>query len=530
MSRLIIVSSILICGLAACKSKELKKDSTASTGKPSFPNSEMAKIDASLDARSSLQLVGLSTVKIMPLGDSITYGMESVGATVNHGGYRAPLFQSLNNIYPAAIDFVGSARNTDFPNDPDGVDQDQEGHSGYTTESIAASITTWINAANPNIVLLMLGSNDVYNCFPWSKSEGYLNQILNASLANSSVRKVLVANVTPLIPDQSGCRTNATIEAYNANLKVWVMAKLKEAKPLQFVDMHDQAGLTRDDMSDTLHPNATGYVKIAKVWLNALSSVLSPRGDASADGRADIYWHNQTTNQNLIWILSNNRYSGTLALPSTEAGWEIATTADYNFDGVSDILLRNYTTGRNEIWFMSRDSQIKSKIEITPITDPSWRIVGSADMNGDGFPDIQWNHLGTNEVLTWAIGPGGVTLRSLPMPKLGAGWRVAGVADFNRDGYPDELLRSSNGENIIWFMGENGAVKLGEQAITNAGTEWTLGGVGDFNGDGWADIAWHNKNDLTNRLWLMKFANGAISFDNVEFDRSHTGWDIQGPK
>src|SRR5262245_26569406 len=64
-------------------------------------------------------LVGAKSVKIkvMPLGDSITYGSGSS----NKGGYRFPLWNDLR-VYGSPVDFVGSQQSG-----PAGFDRDHEG-------------------------------------------------------------------------------------------------------------------------------------------------------------------------------------------------------------------------------------------------------------------------------------------------------------------------------------------------------------------------------------------------------------------
>ena len=68
-------------------------------------------------------------IRIMPLGDSITWGTGSSDQT----GYRRSLFLSLTGAgYP--VDFVGS-RSNGIPND---FDKFHEGHGGFRDDQVAA--------------------------------------------------------------------------------------------------------------------------------------------------------------------------------------------------------------------------------------------------------------------------------------------------------------------------------------------------------------------------------------------------------
>ena len=89
-------------------------------------------------------------IKIMPLGDSITYGWGSASG----GGYRLPLWNELR-VHGAAIDFVGSQQNG-----PASFDRDHEGHPGWTINQIAEKVVNWLLTYQPQIVLLHIGTND----------------------------------------------------------------------------------------------------------------------------------------------------------------------------------------------------------------------------------------------------------------------------------------------------------------------------------------------------------------------------------
>ncbi|HEV8246101.1 MAG TPA: SGNH/GDSL hydrolase family protein, partial [Polyangiaceae bacterium] len=92
---------------------------------------------------------------VMPLGDSITDGVGSSG-----GGYRPELFHlALSD--STTITFEGSGSNG--PDFVDGVafPKHHEGHSGFTIQQIRDSIVTWVQTANPQIVTLMIGTNDM---------------------------------------------------------------------------------------------------------------------------------------------------------------------------------------------------------------------------------------------------------------------------------------------------------------------------------------------------------------------------------
>jgi lysophospholipase L1-like esterase len=94
----------------------------------------------------------------MPFGDSITQGYNVAG------GYRAPLFH-LALAANREITFVGSANDYSVPTvDTVMFPKNHEGHGGYTIEGnngIAQFVGTSIPNFKPNIVTLMIGTNDL---------------------------------------------------------------------------------------------------------------------------------------------------------------------------------------------------------------------------------------------------------------------------------------------------------------------------------------------------------------------------------
>ena len=92
--------------------------------------------------------------RILPVGDSITYGFvntEFADLPQNNdtGGYRNFLDQFLiADGLGEAVDFVGSQKTGSFE------DNEHEGYGGKTINFISNNITGWLNAQQPNMLLL----------------------------------------------------------------------------------------------------------------------------------------------------------------------------------------------------------------------------------------------------------------------------------------------------------------------------------------------------------------------------------------
>jgi lysophospholipase L1-like esterase len=209
--------------------------------------------------------------KIMPFGDSITQGYN-----VN-GGYRAPLFH-LALAAGREITFVGSANDYSVPT-VDGVTfpRNHEGHGGYTIEGnngIAQFVNTSIPNYQPHIITLMIGTNDINGNVDVPNAPNRLGQLLDSIFARSANILVVLAQIVPSRTDG----TNNNIRTYNAAMPNLVQMRVGQGHHVVLVDMY--GAFTADSnyknslLGDNLHPNQTGYNKMADVWFAALNPYL----------------------------------------------------------------------------------------------------------------------------------------------------------------------------------------------------------------------------------------------------------------
>ncbi|MCO5995560.1 cellulose binding domain-containing protein [Actinoallomurus rhizosphaericola] len=202
-------------------------------------------------------------VRVMPLGDSITDGVTLPGA------YRTGLWQRFTG-GGYRVDFVGS-----LSNGPASLgDHDHEGHSGWRIDQIDANIVNWLHAYSPHTVLLHIGTNDVLQNYNLSGAPARLSALIDHITATVPTAEVFVATIIPLA--NSGQEANA--RAYNSAIPGIVQSKVNAGEHVHLVDMH-AALTTADLLSDGIHPNATGFDKMAAAWFSALRSVPGSIGD-----------------------------------------------------------------------------------------------------------------------------------------------------------------------------------------------------------------------------------------------------------
>lgn len=197
-------------------------------------------------------------LKIMPLGDSITYGLGSQ----TRSSYRIDLQKRLARA-GLAVDFVGSRSSGS------GADPDNEGHGGRTIRQIAAQATDWLGTHQPDAVLLHLGTNDMAFGDDVSRAPARLSALIDQIHAARPSAQVFVQKIV-------GSRKpwlQRRINAYNAALPAVVAAKDSR------VHLVDQSNIREVDLYDMVHPNEFGYAKMSFNLYNALDRVY---GAASA--------------------------------------------------------------------------------------------------------------------------------------------------------------------------------------------------------------------------------------------------------
>jgi hypothetical protein len=201
-------------------------------------------------------------LRIMPLGDSITQ------ADSEHDSYRRPLFKTLE-LEGRSVDFVGSLSSNyrGGPPRPD-FDLDHEGHWGWRVDEILEEIGGWVEQEEPDVLLVHLGSNDVFQDQSVSSTLDELARLIDVVREARPDADFLVARI---IPTANSSR-NRTIRELNASISS-LESKSTERSAVTIVDHF--TGFDPGRMTyDGVHPNAEGEIHIAGRWLAALERHL----------------------------------------------------------------------------------------------------------------------------------------------------------------------------------------------------------------------------------------------------------------
>ncbi|MER6014729.1 ricin-type beta-trefoil lectin domain protein [Streptomyces bluensis] len=187
-------------------------------------------------------------LRVMPLGDSITWG---VGSSTGNG-YRGPLWDKLAaDGHP--LDFVGTLRGGSMS------DPDNEGHSGYLIHQISALADASLTRYRPNVVTLHIGTNDLDRSYQVPTATARLKSLVGQITAAAPDATVLLASLV--------VSTSGSEEQYRASYNQAIPQIVSEAqaagKRVAYVDM---SSLTTADLADALHPNDSGYQKMADAF------------------------------------------------------------------------------------------------------------------------------------------------------------------------------------------------------------------------------------------------------------------------
>ncbi len=209
-------------------------------------------------------------IRIMPLGDSITYDYAHAYYDKNgknlvpagkRTGYRVFLARRLDEA-GVKYDFVGSRR-AGYSIEPP-FDPDNEGHPGWTSYQIADHVKEFLEKNPADIILLHIGTNDHS-----SKIDGTKRAIANIE-EFAKAHKMKIRIFVALIINRE--YVDYTIKAYNKNLEKY-LDSLNDPYVIK-VDMRGLLSMKSGDYIENTHPNKQGYEKMADKWFSAIIDYL----------------------------------------------------------------------------------------------------------------------------------------------------------------------------------------------------------------------------------------------------------------
>ncbi len=231
-------------------------------------------------------------IKIMPLGNSITYGNNVGDLTTprplsDRITYREDLYNHLSGA-GYSFDFVGS----ETSGAPTVADGDNAGFPGITADQLKSLLSTgilnqtpampsglaghnngdiitagfYLDAFIPDAILLHIGTNDVASTTP-ADIAGILDEVDAYEGRVGKTVPVFLAMIIKNNPNDPATQTLNTAVQTMAN------ARITGGDDIIIVDLENGAGINYvTDMIDLYHPNPAGYSKMADLWFTEFSS------------------------------------------------------------------------------------------------------------------------------------------------------------------------------------------------------------------------------------------------------------------
>ncbi|KAL8969486.1 MAG: hypothetical protein Q9183_001972 [Haloplaca sp. 2 TL-2023] len=197
-------------------------------------------------------------LRILPLGDSITFGMGSSDGN----GYRL-ILSNLISKDGNSLHYIGSVKSGSMPNN------NHEGWSGFQIKSIGDKGRRTY-PQRPNVVLLMAGTNDVTKDKGVEDAPQRLEKLVEEINVACPDAVILVATLPVLNhPIAKPNLTHEKPDAYNAAMSAGIEELAQDGKHIALVNM---SGVTPDQINkaDGTHPTDEGYVVIAAAWYEGL--------------------------------------------------------------------------------------------------------------------------------------------------------------------------------------------------------------------------------------------------------------------
>ena len=217
----------------------------------------------------------------------------------------------------------------------------------------------------------------------------------------------------------------------------------------------------------------------------------------------NLLWQNGVGGDVAYWRMNATQYLNTVFVASgIPSEWRVVGYADLTGDGTPDILWQNYATGDAAYWQMNGGQRVSS-VFLAYGVPLNWKIVAVADITGDGQPDLIWRDNNSGDVAYWQMnGPNYVSSGSIAAG-IPLNWKIVAVADISGDGKNDLIWENTSvGDYAYWQMNGPQYVQTGSLA-SNIPLNWQIDAVGDITGDGKADLIWENTTFGDFYYWQM---------------------------
>jgi subtilisin len=288
------------------------------------------------------------------------------------------------------------------------------------------------------------------------------------------------------------------------------------------------ASLTFTVSANPFDQESTGVIDVAgfRVTLSIAGAIASMNRDAFAD----LIWQH-TDGRLATWFLRGRDVLGTspLSVDRVDPSWRVAGSGDIDGNGSTDLVWQR-SDGSLWTWLMRGTVVHRTlPLSIDRVGDTAWQIVGVADLDGDGYADLVWQHP-SGHLAAWFM-QGTRVLRTTMLSidrVMDTRWQVASAGDLSGDGKADLVWQHvPTGQLAVWYM--NGATVTATLGLgTVSDPAWRIRGVGDTDDDGFADLLWQHETGGGVAVWLMR---GTVAVRQIilSISRVDPEWHMRGP-
>lgn len=127
--------------------------------------------------------------------------------------------------------------------------------------------------SQPDVVMVMLGTNDVWNGIPTAQIIAALSTLVDQMRAQKPTMRVLMARIPPMNPGGcSACDWPGASKALGDAIAAWVPTKSTSSSPVSVVDCY--TGFVATDFVDGVHMTDSGNAKLAECWFEPVKSAV----------------------------------------------------------------------------------------------------------------------------------------------------------------------------------------------------------------------------------------------------------------